>query len=284
MMSFHYFKEKLSKIKHLIVIMEKNAGGDRMSTIFFDVDGTLLTTKHVVSSLTIETLHQLRNKGHELVIATGRNLGSLKHSGVLDQFDWDGYILNNGQVILNKNFELEYLEEMSSKSLHKIIETCEEEGIFCTFETMDEWYIIQEPNDIVRESHDFFNEPYPKQKVYDEKDQIVMVILYAPYGYSYDKFIAMEELNVKVGNSTYADVSKVGCHKMKGIEEYKKRFHVQHSIAFGDGSNDSDMLQGVDIGIAMGNGASCCKKASDFVTKSNDEEGITYACQHFSLI
>lgn len=253
-----------------------------MSTIFFDVDGTLLTSQHVISEKTIQTLHKLRELGHELVIATGRNLGSLKYSGILKQFEWDGYILCNGQVILNREFELVFLEEMTPSSIHKIIDTCNEEGICCTLETMEDWYLIQEQTDYVREAHDFFNEPYPVQKTYHESDHIVMVLLYAPKGYDFKKFMAIDEINVKVGKSTDADVSKVGCHKMLGIEEYKKRYGVKHSVAFGDGSNDSDMLMGVDLGISMGNGSLSCKEASDYVTKSNDEEGITFAVEHFN--
>lgn len=254
-----------------------------MSTIFFDVDGTLLTSQHIISEMTLHTLKKLREANHQLVISTGRNLGSLKQSGILEQFDFDGYILSNGQVILNHQFELVFLEEMTPASIHKMIDTCNEEGICCTLETIDDWYLIQEQTDFVREAHDYFNETYPQQKAYDENDPIVMAILYAPKGYDFKKFLAMEELNVRVGKSTDADVSKANFHKMVGIEEYKKRFGVTHSIAFGDGSNDSDMLKGVDIGIAMGNATQSCKDASDFVTKSNDCEGITFACAHFSL-
>ena len=47
--------------------------------------------------------------------------------------------------------------------------------------------------------------------------------------------------------------------------------------AFGDGFNDITMLSYAGMGIAMGNAQSEVKRAADFVTKSNDQDGIAYA-------
>ena len=48
-------------------------------------------------------------------------------------------------------------------------------------------------------------------------------------------------------------------------------------IAFGDAENDIPMLQAAGMGVAMGNAAQKVKEAADFVTRSNNDDGIAYA-------
>ena len=49
---------------------------------------------------------------------------------------------------------------------------------------------------------------------------------------------------------------------------------VENAIAFGDGSNDIEMLQAVGIGVAMGNACDALKEVSDVVIGRVDEDGI----------
>ena len=59
---------------------------------------------------------------------------------------------------------------------------------------------------------------------------------------------------------------------------------LDETMAFGDGNNDIAMLNHVKIGVAMGNADISVKEASDFVTKSVNEDGIYFALENFSLI
>ena len=45
-------------------------------------------------------------------------------------------------------------------------------------------------------------------------------------------------------------------------------------IAFGDGFNDISMIRYAGLGIAMSNAAEPVKKAADYITASNDDDGI----------
>lgn len=49
-------------------------------------------------------------------------------------------------------------------------------------------------------------------------------------------------------------------------------------------NNDIEMLKGVGIGVAMGNAQIEVKHAADFVTQSNEEDGIYEGLKHFGLI
>ena len=50
----------------------------------------------------------------------------------------------------------------------------------------------------------------------------------------------------------------------------------QETAAFGDGDNDIDLLEAAGISFAMENASRACKAAADYITKSNQEDGVAY--------
>ena len=51
----------------------------------------------------------------------------------------------------------------------------------------------------------------------------------------------------------------------------------EQAVAFGDSDVDVDLLQYCGLGVAMGNASRQAKEAADYVTASNDEEGVYIA-------
>ena len=52
-------------------------------------------------------------------------------------------------------------------------------------------------------------------------------------------------------------------------------------MACGDGYNDLTMIKYAGLGVAMGNAQDEIKAAADFVTLSNDNDGVAYAIERF---
>lgn len=76
------------------------------------------------------------------------------------------------------------------------------------------------------------------------------------------------------------DDKTVGIKKMMDILNAP----MDDVVVFGDGHNDITMFQMAKTSIAMGNAIDQLKETATFVTKSCDEDGIEYACQHFGWI
>ena len=55
------------------------------------------------------------------------------------------------------------------------------------------------------------------------------------------------------------------------------------TMALGDGGNDLSMIQTAGIGVAMANGLEEVKAAADFITLSNDEDGVAAAIEKIVL-
>ena len=58
---------------------------------------------------------------------------------------------------------------------------------------------------------------------------------------------------------------------------------IQKTMAFGDGGNDISMLLAAGYAVAMANGTDEIKAVADYVTQSNDEDGVARAIEKLIL-
>lgn len=249
----------------------------------FDVDGTLLDNENnTYPASTIQSLRLLKKKGHKLAISTGRSFQSVEATGLLDLVEWDGLILNNGQVVCDASFKPISIQYLPYDSFQKLNQICIEKHWNYSVETGTDWFTLnrEDPNTI--QAHEFFNEIIPRQKAY-EGEEIVMVMVYGDLNESYEE-LKLPGLQVAPGVSTYADVFLRDIDKSMGIQKLMDLLKVEEYIAFGDGQNDIEMLENASVGIAMGQSSEIVKQSADFVTKSCHEEGIAYACKQLKFL
>ena len=79
------------------------------------------------------------------------------------------------------------------------------------------------------------------------------------------------EVNAKHANK--GEALRVLC-RILGVD-------IRDTMAFGDGSNDLAMIQAAGIGVAMENAYPGLKEAADYVTCTNDEDGVARAMERF---
>jgi len=58
---------------------------------------------------------------------------------------------------------------------------------------------------------------------------------------------------------------------------------MSETITIGDDRNDIDMLEEAGLGIAMGNAQQDIQKVADYVTASNEQNGVALALEKFLL-
>lgn len=69
------------------------------------------------------------------------------------------------------------------------------------------------------------------------------------------------------------------------LEKIAKYYNIERNevMAIGDWDNDIPMIEYAGFGVAMGNASDGLKERADFITKSNEENGVAYALQKFIL-
>lgn len=54
-------------------------------------------------------------------------------------------------------------------------------------------------------------------------------------------------------------------------------------MGIGDQENDFTLVEQAGLGVAMGNAIEKVKEVADYITKTNDENGVAYAIRKFAL-
>ena len=84
---------------------------------------------------------------------------------------------------------------------------------------------------------------------------------------------------------THIDLARPGNSKGRRLAELLARWNIPPDavIAFGDQDNDKDMLELAGLGVAMGNSRPDVRARADWVTGTNDSDGIAEVLQRFVL-
>ena len=62
---------------------------------------------------------------------------------------------------------------------------------------------------------------------------------------------------------------------------YVMKMTRENCVACGDGFNDITMIKFAGVGVAMANAQPAVKAASDYVTYSNDEDGLVHVIDKY---
>lgn len=90
-------------------------------------------------------------------------------------------------------------------------------------------------------------------------------------------------VSIKQSGQEYLEITSIHAQKSSGIAVLlqQRQLSASEAAAFGDGHNDLPMLQAVGLPIVMGNAAAEIQAAGQYVTKTNDENGVAYAMAHW---
>lgn len=250
--------------------------------IFFDIDGTLMNNStYTISKSTINTLKKLKQQ-HLVCIATGRGYDSMLKTEIDKIINWDGFVCNNGQEIYDANHQILFKSSFEPSTVKAVIETANKLNLAVILKSNPR-IITQQPNEYVYTFQKHFNNTIPSVGTYTNQEVLAMVVC-GPLNYDYAPFYAIPNLNVMPGVSTYADLSVKGISKQTGIKFLLDYYQMTEYIAFGDSSNDQDMLKGATIAVVMGQAEQSVKDLATFITHDIDHDGIEYACKQLNLI
>lgn len=95
----------------------------------------------------------------------------------------------------------------------------------------------------------------------------------------------LKELEL-VGSLSYnIEINAAGVNKGTALVALGEMLGIPREsiMACGDGDNDVHLLREVGFGVAMANAQPLVKEAADYITASNDEDGVARAIEKFAL-
>ena len=258
----------------------------RDAVLALDLDGTLTDSKKRISARTKESIDKFIAAGGTVALASGRpTFGVMPVAKILELDKKGGYILSyNGGCFLDcKNNKQLFMKELTHEYLPILEKQAKEFGInLMTYNgdkayalDIDEQYYMIEINinHFIRVKAD----PLTPKITFP----IITCLMTADGDYLAKVEKEMKKywegkLNIVRSEPYFLEVTEVGIDKASTITNMVKKLgkSVDNLICCGDGFNDLSMIQAAGIGVAMANAQERVRAAADYITKSNDEDGI----------
>jgi Cof subfamily protein (haloacid dehalogenase superfamily) len=259
--------------------------------IALDIDGTLLTSTKEVTENTKNILHRLHQEGHHLVICSGRSNEAIKD--LIKQLDlwgafeyivaFNGAIVENiktGELVVEQRLLLDDVKMLFDKSYDYDSEVIVyyNKSIMSKTERVHNYSTVRKrgfTTEYIKDSSRIKVAPY-KFLYVDEKE--VLDRIEPTIKESFNSKFAIAR-----SGPSFLDISPFGIDKGKSILKVAALLNtpIEDVIAFGDSSNDFEMIEAAGVGVAMANSTQDILDIADEVTLSNDEDGIVhYINQH----
>ena len=277
-----------------------------VKAVFFDIDGTLVNDSKSVLKSTKEAIKIVKDQGVLVGVATGRGPFFVKE--LMDDLDLDFAVTYNGQYIFNKDRVL-FASPIDKGSLRQIISYAkanQKEIAMGTRQAVVGSRIMSfglsplsqlvsrfVPKFLTRTISNSFNRMVSKAVPQKEEDlldlinqPVYQVLMLMTPEESNQAATELDHLKFTRSNPFAADIINQGNSKLEGIRRVGKEygFDLNQVMAFGDSDNDLEMLAGVGMSVAMGNGSSSVKEVAKHITTSNQEDGIHKALEHFGVL
>lgn len=263
--------------------------------LVLDLDGTLTNSKKEITPHTLDVLIRAQKSGLKIVLASGRptyGIVPLANELQLDKFG--GYMLsyNGGQIIDWRTKELMYENVLNPEVYPYLYQSAKENGFeilsykdeYIVSENSDHPYIQHEAflNKMERVTVDSFLQaidfPVPKCLVVGEPEPLAQLE------------IAMRQelegkMNVFRSEPFFLELVPNGIDKACSLSVLLSALQLkpEEMIAIGDGFNDVSMIKFAGLGVAMANAQDAVKKEADYITLSNDEDGVAAIVEKYIL-
>ena len=253
--------------------------------IVLDLDGTLTNRDKIITPRTKEALMKAQEAGKIVVLASGRPTAGVEPlAKELELARFGSYILSyNGGMITNcKTGEVIFSSLLPVEANKKIMGLAKEYGVdFLTYE--GEEIITNNDASIYAHKESKINHLTLRQVddkflLLDDGDYLATVE---------PKVKAAMGKNFAVYRSEpyFLEVLPKGIDKAQSLERLLQHLGMtkEEMIACGDGYNDLTMIQYAGLGVAMENAVLPVRKAADYITASNNEDGVGLVVEKFML-
>lgn len=264
--------------------------------LVLDVDGTLLNNEKEISKRTLSTLLKAQHTGIRIVLASGRpTSGLLPLAKALEMGNFGGFIVsyNGAQIINAENGEVMF-DKRINPELIPYLEKKARKNNFSIFTYHDEYLLTDNADNVHIRREAWLN----NLRIMEE-EEFSIAIDFAPckcvlVSDDEEALRGLENhwkrrldgvLDVFPSEPYFLEVVPCGVDKANTLGVLMEQLGVKREevIAIGDGVADVTMLQLAGKSVAMGHAQDSVKICADYVTASNEEDGVAQAVEKLVL-
>lgn len=263
--------------------------------IAMDLDGTLNNDQKRITPKTMEALRIAQRKGIRLALASARpSPGLFKERDLLQMQHYGGILMsyNGGRITDAATGRILYETAMERDLAKSVLRQLENLPVTPILDDGTQFYV----SDASGYKVDY--ECRNNNMICTEVENLADFLCFCPVKILMSvqpeqlqqvqeqiRTLLPDTLSVVQTAPFYLEVIPRTINKGQGIFQICSvlGLDTKQVIAFGDAENDIPMLKTAGIGVAMGNAADRVKAAADFVTFSNNEDGIAAALEQYLL-
>jgi len=259
-----------------------------------DLDGTLLNERKEISDRCREDIIKLKKKGIKVVLATGRPYhGIVPYIKMLDLYDDDNYVIvYNGAVVQSaRGNEILFDLPLSLDSYKELYELSKQLGVYIHALTYDRVLTpVMNPYTGVEASIN--NSPVIEGAVCDVDPSLKIIkVMFVDDPKKLDTIIpqlpdwAKEKYSIVRSADIFLEFLNKNVDKAVGVSVIAEKLGIkmQEIIAVGDAGNDILMIKNAGLGVAMANATEDVKELADYITLTNEEDGVAHVIEKFIL-
>jgi Cof subfamily protein (haloacid dehalogenase superfamily) len=259
-----------------------------------DLDGTLLSTKSDVSVFTIAEIKRIKPTT-KIILVSARMPKAMRYIQKDLGIENEPIICYNGALVLDMEKEI-HSALLDVDIIETLYQLTQAHNIQLGLYYKDEWFVEENSERVIKEI--LYTKAMP---IYQKTSKTIMEWRNRKIGAHKIMLMGTFEgiegimpqlkteyhtvMNIYRSNDTLIEVSPKSVSKLLAISLLiKNSYSLEDVIAFGDNYNDSEMLQMVDCGVAVGNARDEVKAVADYTTLENAQDGVAHFLKlHFKI-
>lgn len=271
--------------------------------VCIDMDGTLLKKRKSVSKESKKTIKEVADKGVKVVITTGRLYNNAAYYSDLVGASAE-VIAANGAIIREKRSDKIIFKKNIDKNIcKKIVKAANECGVVLHVHTIDTIITNSYISNFIarfvfsgKKNKDFLiniktvkDEEKLDEVLEEYKDDITKCIMFSISAKRTEKFRQrlneIDDIVYYCSSFTGIEVNAKGVSKGNAVKFLAEHYGIKREevMCIGDNDNDISMIEYAGLGIAMGNGIDKVKDIADYITDTNENDGVSKALKKFIL-
>lgn len=270
--------------------------------VCIDMDGTLLSSRKKISDENKNAIKKVYDKGVEVVVTTGRIYNNAEYYSNLLGVK-SPVIAANGAIVKSKvDSRILYENPIKIEECIKLIDLLYEmkllfhfyttDGIFCnnvlTKIATKAYMTKQVGHESLKINYHVIKSKEKWKEFFKENNNkitkcIIFSISPEQIVKCKEKLKALEGIVYFGAGKRSIEVNHRGVSKGNAVRALAQKYGIKREeiICIGDNENDLSMIEYAGVGIAMGNAIDSVKEIADYITSSNDDNGVAKALGKF---
>lgn len=268
--------------------------------IALDLDGTTLHSDGSLSPRTMAAFRNSMEKGVHIVVSTGRVFSALPK--FLFEIEGLEYVINSNGAQITELASMTRIYEnyMKPETVEQVVDLLRNTGISVetfvdgiAYADADEFYDMKENGSTFRDVDYVMNTRNPIKDILgfmlDNKGRIENISINFEFTDDkekmWPKLAAIDDMTLTSSFAHNFEMGGATTSKADALKFLMDRQGItrDHLMACGDSPNDSRMIELARIGVVMGNANAHMKEKADYITDTNNNDGVAKAIERFVL-